>query len=114
MNRAERRRHAREHQKQPVLIAGDGIVAASLGKTFEARPTADLAPKVKGKHRFVAVAAYVMDDDAIEHAFDADKLKFLDNKNLMTLSVGCYDCEEPLGKISRSSVCRGGDGTLMP
>lgn len=42
-----------------------------------------------------------------ERAYDADTQKFLDNENLMYLSVGCWDCEQPLGPkgIQFGSVC---------
>lgn len=97
MNRAERRRQARIRERPPVLIAGDGIVAASLGQSFEARPSADLPDKVTGKHRWVATGAWVLRDIDAEKAHDPDTMKFLDNENLMNLSIGCWDCERPLG-----------------
>lgn len=100
MNRAERRRQQRAEQrkKPPVLVAGDGIVAASLGQKFEARPHAELPAKEPGKHRWVATGAWVLRDIDAEHAYDADQLKFLDNESLMNLSIGCWDCERPLGE----------------
>ena len=105
MNRAERRRQERAHKKTPVLIAGEGIVAAGLGHKYEARPHAELAKKVPGKHRWVATGAWVMSDPAVEKAHDPDTMKFLDNENLMYLSIGCWDCEQPLGVINPGSFC---------
>lgn len=109
MNRSERRRQERAARKTPVLIAGEGIVAASLGQKFEARPSADLPEKVPGKHRWVATGAWVLRDIDAEKAYDADTMKFLDNENLMNLSIGCWDCERPLGTapgaITANSRC---------
>lgn len=105
MNRAERRRQERSHKKTPVLIAGEGIVAAGLGHHYEARPHAELAAKVPGKHRWIATGAWVMSDLAVDKAHDPDAMKFLDNENLMSLSIGCWDCEQPLGLIQPGSHC---------
>jgi hypothetical protein len=99
MNRAERRRQSRAHEKEPVLIAGDGIVAAGLGQQFEAQPSAELPPKVSGKHRWIATAAYVLNDEDVENAFDENKHKILDNSKLFVLGIGCYDCEQPLSVV---------------
>lgn len=108
-SRAERRRQQRAHAKTPVLIAGEGIVAAALGQRFEARPSAQLPEKVPGQHRWVATGAWVLRDIDAEKAYDADTWKFLDNENLMSLSVGCWDCERSLGAgdgaIRADSVC---------
>lgn len=105
MNRQERRRQERSHKKTPVLIAGDGIVAAALGHKYEATGGAEPPPKVPGKHRWVAVGSWVLSDLAVEKAHDPDTLKFLDNENLMSLSIGCWDCEQPLGEIHPGSHC---------
>lgn len=110
MNRAERRRRARE--KVPVLMVGDGIVATGLGQQYEARPGAELRPKVPGRHRWVATGAWVLSDDAAKAANDPDTLKFLDHENLMHLAIGCWDCESPLGTgpgaITADSICPAG------
>lgn len=104
--RAERRRRERELAKRQgqrgdrptVVIAGAGILASELpGHTYEAKPHAELAPKIPGKHRFVAMGSWVLNSVDVEHAHDVDMLKFLDSENLMHLSIGCWDCELPLG-----------------
>lgn len=105
VNRAERRRQARAHGKTPVLIAGEGIIAASLGQSFEARPSATLPDKQPGVHRWVATGAWVLRDIDVEKSADADHMKFLDNENLMALSLGCWDCEQPMGAIEYGSHC---------
>jgi hypothetical protein len=103
MNRAERRR--RERAKNSILVVGDGIIAAGLGQKYEATGRAPLPKKVPGKHRWVAVASWVLDDLTVEKANDPNTLKFMDNENLMSLSIGCWDCEEPLGKINPLTFC---------
>lgn len=105
MNRHERRRQQRASEKRPVIIAGDGIVAAALGHHYEARPHAELPPKEPGRHRWIAAGSWVISQDVAASAFDADQLKFLDNENLMHLSIGCWDCEQPLGVIAHDSRC---------
>jgi hypothetical protein len=105
VNRQQRRAHDKAHKKTPVLVAGDGIIAAAMGQKYEARPAAELAPKRPGVHRWIATGAWVLSDDAVIAAHDADTLKFLDNENLMALSIGCWDCEAPLGAIQPGSTC---------
>jgi hypothetical protein len=89
VNRAQRRQ-SRTHAKEPVLIAGDGIVARVLGQKYEARPAAQLPVKAPGVHRWVATGAWVLRSVDVEKAYDADTMKFLDNENLMNLSIGCW------------------------
>jgi hypothetical protein len=107
-NRQERRARRKPHEKTPVLIAGDGVVAAGLGSKYEARPAAELPPKRPGVHRWVATGAWVLSDLAVASVDDPDVMKFLDNENLMTLSIGCWDCEQPLGVIKAGSTCPAG------
>jgi hypothetical protein len=105
-NREQRRRRAR--QGRPVLIVGDGIAAAELpGHRYEARPHAELPAKIPGHHRWVAVGSWVLTQDAVASAQDPDVLKLLDHENLMALSIGCWDCEQPLGAIVIASRCPG-------
>jgi len=105
VNRQRRRQRERENGKIPVLIAGEGIAAASLGQDYEARPAAQLPAKRPGKHRWIATGAWILSDLAVTNARDPDLPKFLDNENLMTLSIGCWDCEQPLGVIEPNSFC---------
>ena len=108
-NRAHRRRQERARRKQPVIIAGDGILAAEIpGHTYEAKPSAQLPDKVPGRHRWIASGAWVMSDAAVAGAMDPDLLKFLDNENLMHIGIGCWDCEQPLGVIDPDSECPAG------
>lgn len=104
--RAQERADAKAQKKTPVLIAGEGIVATELpGHRYEARPHAELNPKVPGEHRWVAVGSWVLSDDAVAGAMDPDLQKFLDSENLMSLSIGCWDCEKPLGEVKPGSRC---------
>ena len=105
MNNARRRREARARSKPQVVIAGAGIIAAELDHRYEARPHAELPTKQPGKHRWIATGAWVLNELAVTHAQDPDTRKFLDNENLMDLSIGCWDCEQPLGVITVDSVC---------
>ncbi len=106
MSRAERRRQQRAHDRQPVIIAGDGIVAAELpGHRYEARPHAELPDKQPGEHRWIATAAWVLKPEHVAGAHDPDVLKFMDHENLMELGIGCWDCEQPLGAIQLDSRC---------
>ncbi len=100
MNRAERRRQERTNAKRKgaVAIVGDGIIASQLdGHQYEAVGRAELPEKVAGEHRWTAVASWVLSLDQVEHAMDADRLKIMDQENLMYLAIGCFDCEQPLG-----------------
>lgn len=103
--RAQHRHTARHEPKQPVIIAGEGIVAAELGHRFEAKASAQLPPKDPGRHRWIATAAYVLTDLQVAGVTDPDLPKILDNENLWTLAIGCVDCEEPLGVIRLESRC---------
>lgn len=104
--REQARREAKNARRQPVLIVGEGIVAAELpGHQYEARPHADLPTKIPGKHRWIASGAWVLTDAFVEGAADPDLLKFLDHENLMNLAIGCWDCEKPLGAIAFDSTC---------
>jgi hypothetical protein len=47
----------------------------------------------------------VLSDNWVKDANDPDVMKFLDNENLMQLSIGCWDCEQPLGVIQYGSRC---------
>ena len=107
MNREERRRQAHKARREarrnptPVILAGDGMVAAELpGHTFEAKPSASLPPKVPGRHRWIAMVTYV-----IPEAFAADDLmdervpKFLDSAHVHYLALGCWDCEGLLQEV---------------
>jgi len=105
-NRAQRRRTG---DRQPVVIAGDGIIAAELeGSRYEARPHAELPTKQPGEHRWIATGAWVLTPRMVEKANDPDTMKFLDHENLMNLSIGCWDCERPLGSIKVGSRCPAG------
>jgi hypothetical protein len=106
MDRAERRRQERAERKGAVLIAGDGVVAQSVGQVFEAVPHIELPDKRPGKHRWIASACYVVADSAIEGTLDPDTPSFLDQENLFFLGVGCWDCEQPLTQELIDTPCR--------
>lgn len=110
MNRAERRRQERaaaknSARKQPVIV-GQGIVATELpGHRFEAKPMKPLPPKEPGKHRWIAIASYVVSDVQARDAMAVDIPKFLDHESMFDIGIGCWDCEEPLPAVGADSVC---------
>lgn len=101
MNRAERRRDERDRRRRRAVIIGDGLVAATVGKRFNADNVefAKLPEKLAGQHRWVAAASFVLDmpDRLLE---DAATHKLLDDRNMMYLGVGCWDCERSFGEAS--------------
>jgi hypothetical protein len=104
--RAAERADAKAQRRQPVIIAGDNIVAASLtGEQYEARPHAELPEKRPGVHRWIVVASWVLGDDQLQAINDPDQRKLMDHENLMDLTIGCWDCELPLGTIQVDSRC---------
>lgn len=111
MGRAARRKQERRRQPAPILIAGDGIVARSLGQVFpiEMAGRHDLPPRRFGHHRWIATAAYILSDLDAAHAYDKDTEKFLDHENLFSLAIGCWDCEQILGPggVAANSFCTG-------
>lgn len=108
-NRAQRRRQARH--RQPVVIAGDGIVARALAGAPHYRATRhELPPKRPGEHRWIALAMWSITADQAAHADDVDRTHLLDHENLLSLAIGCYDCEAPLGEIRPGSPCPAEDG----
>jgi len=73
---------------------------------YEAKPHAQLPKKIPGQHRWVATAAWVISEPTVVAAFDPGELKFLDRENLMSLMMGCWDCERELGtEIKPGSRC---------
>lgn len=106
MGRAARRKHERR-ASPPILIAGDGVVARSLGQAFPADMAGrnELPPKQPGRHRWICTAAYILRDLDVAAAHDPDVDKYLDHENLFHIAIGCWDCEQPLGAISHDSRC---------
>ena len=102
--RAKRRRAERDARRQ--IIVGEGIIATTVpGETYVANPQAELPAKVPGQHRWIATAGYVLDMNQVYATRDPDMPKFLDEENLFMISVGCYDCEQPIGVIEPDSHC---------
>lgn len=108
MNRAERRRHERRPDR--VIIAGDGLIAYPTGEMFRSENAAGRMPaKRDGVHRWVVIASYVATAEQARTAFDVDALKIMDHENLLSLSLGCIDCEQALGQVDADSRCPAGD-----
>lgn len=100
-NRAERRRRERADRNAIIIKRpGEGIagfVAAGTGHVQRAQPSADLPPKVEGRHRWVVTAAWIADDATATDALNPDARRLLDNSRLLDIGVVCWDCEQPLG-----------------
>lgn len=95
--RAERRRLDRQARKRTdVVMVGDGLVARSLREQYRATGGATLPDKIRGKHRWVASATYVLDDHAAATAYDDQARNLLGPGKLMYLAAWCMDCERPL------------------
>lgn len=103
------RRAQRRNPKTParVVIAGEGIVAAPLEQRFEAVERRDLPPKRLGEHRWIATAAFFLSDEFVSGAYDKNQLKFLDQENMFSLAIGCWDCEQPLGDPAKGGITYG-------
>jgi hypothetical protein len=113
--RAAERADAKTRRRQPVIIAGDNIVARALpGEVYEAKPHAELPAKVPGQHRWICAASWVVPVGVVENAYDPDVIKLMDHENLMSLSLGCWDCEQPLGAITPGSTCPATEGDTTP
>lgn len=96
--RAEARRQAREDRKRTrTVLVGDGIIATAVGHHYRATGGAEIPPKVPGRHRFIASAAYVITAEQAATAYDGDARHVLGPDQLINLAIGCWDCEEPLG-----------------
>lgn len=90
-----RRAQRRTAHAKPVVIAGEGVVAATVpGRTYEARPYAELPKKIPGQHRWIVLASWTVGDELARDAANPDVAKFLDNENLLSLMLGCWDCEQ--------------------
>jgi hypothetical protein len=109
VNRSERRRQDREARKRTrVVVVGDGIVATGLGHHYRAEGGAELAAKVPGRHRWVAMSSHVLTDAQAATAYDDAARHLLGPDTLMYLAIGCWDCEQVLGEpdgVEVDSVC---------
>jgi hypothetical protein len=103
------RRAQRRNPKIParVVIAGENIAAVPLGQKFEMVQERALPPKRLGEHRWIATAGYFLSDEAVSGAYDKTQMKFLDQENIFTLSIGCWDCEAPLGDPAKGGITYG-------
>lgn len=97
MNRAERRRQARQRAKDTrgrmEVATGDNVVVAGLGYHYDAtQPGTELPEKQAGVHRWVAIATYSVPDP---WGYDQDGPHMLGLDALVYVGLGCYDCEVP-------------------
>ena len=90
-NRAERRRRAR--QKISISMEDDrhGTMVVGTGQFVDVdhHPERNLPDKVEGEHRWIVAVAYTIADPW------KVGVKHMDQENLISVSTGCYDCEQP-------------------
>lgn len=111
-NRWERRRRARQEAKQRVVIAGDGIIAHALENApHYAAKRNPMPAKVPGQHRWIATAMWHITAEQAADAMtdDVDRMHLLDHENIVSLLVGCVDCEQSAGEIRPGEPCPAGD-----
>lgn len=96
MNRAQRRREARQK-----ITIGENLIVTGTGQQIDLdrHPERNLPPKRDQAHRWIAIATFHVADPA------AEGLKFLDQENLVFVGFGCYDCETPWGTDVASQPC---------
>jgi hypothetical protein len=112
VNRQQRRKAERDAGKgrTTTLLPGD-VVFHDTGHVDSGSSAAELPAKVPGQHRWVASAAYVLNDEMVraEEANQAGDLtagfSILDHESRFMLAVYCWDCEQPLGAIKAGSTC---------
>lgn len=104
--RAQARAAAKAERRGPTVFMGDHMIASEIpGFTYEAKPRAELPPKIPGKHRWIVTAAWILSEESVEHAFDPEHIKHMDSENMLEIGIGCWDCEQPLGLIEYGSRC---------
>lgn len=109
MNRAERRRQQRRQNTTTRYASGN---VTDLPGHYDQGAAGELAPKVPGRHRFIALASYVVPDAAVRGELDGTGMTFLDHENRLSFSVGCIDCEGQVPDIGPDSVCPAGDAWI--
>lgn len=106
MNRSERRRAARKGSRATVLDSETGYGVAGLGRTHRSTPMAELPDRVPGRHRWVAVAGYVLTDDQARLGAEGATQVVLSPNMLYVFGISCIDCERPYHQAVRD-LCPG-------
>lgn len=96
---AQRRREPEQRYK---LYDTDSYDQAALGQ---------LPPKAVGKHRWVALASYVLTEaevrsETASREGGAFKPTLLDNRNRWAFSIGCVDCGQQYPDVTPDTVCQ--------
>lgn len=89
MNRQQRRKL----ERQRTVVGGH--VLAGQGTTHKAVPHAQLPAKQPGRHRWIGMAAYVLDDERAALGFAEGNRVVLRPADLWEFGVSCIDCEQP-------------------
>jgi len=74
--------------------------------SFTPQHFADLPEKKKGRHRFIAIASYVISHETAVKAIEGTGQAIMDQENIWDLSIGCIDCEQPY-EIGMTKYCQG-------
>lgn len=107
MNRAERRRRQRAGLPVPTPVVTE------TGQ-YDQGAMAELPPKRKGRHRWIALVGYVVTEDAVlnEQRTQADGVmrpNYLDHENRFSFHLGCWDCEQQFPEIRAGTRCPADD-----
>lgn len=90
MNRQQRRKAERRR----TVVTGRYALTGQ-GTTHRAVPAAKLLPKLAGRHRWIGMAAYVLDDDRAALGYEDGNQVVLRPADLWEFGVSCVDCEQP-------------------
>ena len=98
------RRH-RNRRPAPTVFVSDNIVATTgpRSEAYEARPMAKLPAKRAGKHRWIVAASWTA-SEAMLAKLGPGARQFMDHENLLSINIGCWDCEQALGDASNGGV----------
>lgn len=112
-DRAARRREARALAKQATRQGAPRVagVITDTGQWEQAAAMGRLPAKVPGRHRWIATAAYVVPEAMVRNEVrwqtgdQSGGPTYLDHEARFDFSLGCWDCEEPLGVITPDTPC---------
>lgn len=112
MNRAERRRQARA-QLRDLAARPDVDKIAGVWTELDQHDIGAqgvLPEKIPGKHRWMAMAAYVLTDAMVRNeqahqAGEGGPMTILDHETRFEFSIGCWDCEQPFPVATPDTEC---------
>jgi len=69
---------------------------------FTPQSFTQIPEKKRGRHRFIAIASYVVSHESAAKSVSGEEQMILDQENLWDLSIGCIDCERPYDKYLKN------------